>query len=108
MADYLKDKFNNKDYYQGFNDFIKLGIGIYDIQTSNNGNYRVGADGRLIKNIYWVDYLVISLAITSIIVVILIYINSINNKKVIAKDYLNKSTLIVNKVSEEGIDEPEK
>lgn len=108
MADYLKDKINDGDYYQACNDFIKLGIGIYDIQTNNNGNYRVGADGKLIKNIYWLDYLVVSLAITSILVVVLIYINSINNKKAITKDYLNKSTLIVNKVSEEGIDEPEK
>ena len=108
MVDYLKDLFNNKEYYKGFNDFIKLGIGIYDIQMNNNGNYRVDADGKLVKNIYWVDYLVLSLAITSIIVVVLLYLNSINNKKVIVKDYLNKSTLIVNKVSEEGMDEPEK
>ena len=30
------------------------------------------------------------------------------NKKTITKDYLNKSTLIVNKVSDDSIDEPEK
>lgn len=108
MADYLKEKTNSKEYYQGMNDFIKLAIGIYDIQTNNNGNYRVGADGKLVKNIYWIDYLVISLAITSIVVVVLLYINSINNKKAITKDYLNKSTLIVNKVSDDSIDEPEK
>ena len=108
MVDYLKDKFKGSNYYQGFNDFIKLGIGIYDIQTNNNGNYRVGSNGELVKNIYWLDYLVVSLAITSIVVVVLLYVNSINNKKVIVKDYLDKSTLIVNKVSEESIDEPEK
>ena len=108
MVDYLKDKFNNNSYYQGSYDFIKLGKGIYDIQTNNNGNYRVGATGELVKNVYWLDYLVISLAITSIVVVVLVYVNSINNKKSIVKDYLNKSTLVVNKVSEEVINDPEK
>ena len=33
---------------------------------------------------------------------------AVNNKKAITKDYLNKSTLIVNKVSDDSIDEPEK
>lgn len=108
MVDYLKDKFNDKDYYNGTYDFIKLGKGIYDIQTNNNGNYRVNSNGELVKNIYWLDYLVISLAITSIVVVVLLYINGLNNKKIIVKDYLNKSTLIVNKVNEESIDELEK
>ncbi len=108
MVDYLKDKFKGNNYYQGFNDFIKLGIGIYDIQTNSNGNYRVGSNGELVRNVYWLDYLVVSLAITSITVVVLLYINGINNKKTIVKDYLDKSTLIVNKVSEESIDEPEK
>ncbi len=108
MVDYLKDKFKNNVKYQGFNDFIKLSMGIYDIQTNSNGNYRVDENGELVKNIYWLDYLVISLAITSIVVVVLLYMNGINNKKAIVKDYLDKSTLVVNKVSEESIDSPEK
>ena len=108
MVSYLKDKINSKEYYQGAYDFIKLGKGIYDIQTNNNGNFRVNAKGELVKNIYWFDYLVISFAITSISVVVLLYVNGLNNKKSISKDYLNKSTLIVNKISDEIIDNPEK
>lgn len=105
MADYLKELFDKSNYYEGCNDFIKLGIGIYDLQTNDIGNYRVNAKGELVKNIYWLDYLVISLAITSIVIVVLIYMSG-NNKKAVEKDYLNKSTVVVNKVSEEMIDEP--
>ena len=108
IVDHLRNRFKTNDYYQGFHDFIKLGIGIYDIQTNDNGNYRVNANGELVKNVYWLDYLVISIAITSIVVVVLIYINSLNAKKSITKDYLNKSTLVVNKVSEEIVDDIEK
>lgn len=108
MVDHIKGRFKTNSYYEGFHDFIKLGIGIYDIQTNDNGNYRVNQNGELVKNIYWLDYLIISIAITSIVVVVLIYINSLKTKKNIVKDYLNKSTLVVNKVSEEVVDNIEK
>ena len=105
--DYLRGRFKENKDYDGFYNFIKLGIGIYNIQT-DSGDYVVNADGELVKNIYWLDYLVISIAITSIAIVVLVYINGINNKKVINKDYLNKTTLVVKKVSEEIIEKPEK
>lgn len=108
MVEYLKGVVKNEDYYQAANDFIKLGIGIYDIQMSNNGNYRVNSNGKLVKNIYWLDYLVVSIAITSIVVIILLYLNDINKKEVIEKDYLNKSTIVIKKISDERVDDLEK
>lgn len=108
MVEYLRGLVKNEEYYQTANDFIKLGIGIYDIQMNNNGNYRVNSDGKLVKNIYWLDYLIISVAITSIVVIILLYLNDINKKEVIEKDYLNKSTIVIKKISDERVDDLEK
>lgn len=93
------------DYYKACDNYIKIIKGFYNIDV--NSNYRVDENGNLQKNIPWVELMVLSVTLTFIISIILLYSIGMFKKEVVVDCFDNcivKSTMKVKRVSEELID----
>lgn len=101
ITKYLNTTFNEGEYYKGFENYIKIALGFYNMQS---GASKIDEEGNVVKAVPWIDLIVFSTALTFIAIVLLMYANK--NKKVVVvnKDYLNKSTVVVNKISDELVD----
>lgn len=84
----------DKKYYDACVDYIKIVDGFY---IKSHGNYKVSSDGKLVKDIPWIECTVVSFAITFIIMVILIskYSKVFNKVDNTLKNSLNYNTMLV-------------
>lgn len=84
----------DKKYYEACIDYIKIVDGFYN---KAHGNYKVGSDGKLVKDIPWIECTIVSFAITFIIVIILVskYSNAFRRSDDSLKRSLNYNTMIV-------------
>ena len=96
---YVYQNVSDGKYDVALNDFIKIVDGFYDVDENGGGNYKVDNKGNLIMNIPWIDILVLSVALTFIIIFIFINLIKGKNKKSINTinigDKLDNSTLSV-------------
>jgi uncharacterized protein len=84
------------NYYTASLNYIKILDGFYS--KDRGGNYRVDEDGNIVKEIPWIEIVILALAITFIIVLIFIYKLTNNGKfsyKNILEEKLNSKTLMV-------------
>lgn len=84
------------EYYTGTDKYISILEGFYKLEV--NGNYRVNEDGKVVKTIPWIEMIILSVAI-SFIVLMALYYKLKDNNKIIVKDNLDgkldNSTLMV-------------
>ncbi|MCI8460544.1 MAG: TPM domain-containing protein [Bacilli bacterium] len=89
-------------YYKAVDDYIKILDGFYRM---NDGNYKVDKEGRVVKSIPWIEIVVLSVALTFIIVVILFYkLNGKKNVIINLEKNINTSTLMVRTDSDKLFD----
>ena len=67
-SEYVYKDIAGGSYYKAVDDYIKILDGFYRM---NDGNYKVDKEGRVVKSIPWIEIVVLSVALTFIIVVIL-------------------------------------
>ena len=96
MLAYIYKNVSAKNYYNACDDYVKLLKGYFNIDRG--GNYRVDEDGKLVKNIPWIE--IITLALTLTFIIVIVSITKLNsNKKVSFADTLDncidKNTLMV-------------
>jgi len=56
------------NYYDAVNNYIKIVSGFYELDR--HGDYRVNEEGEIVHNIPWVEIVILSLALTFIIVIL--------------------------------------
>ena len=97
------------EYYTGTDKYISILEGFYKLEV--NGNYKVDENGKVVKTIPWIEIVILSVAITFIVIMILYYKLKDNNK-VIVKDNLDgkldNSTLMVKLEKDELVGSSEK
>ena len=84
------------EYYEGTDKYITILEGFYKIEV--NGNYTVDENGKVVKSIPWIEIVILSVAITFIVIMILYYKLKDNNKITIKDNLdgkLDNSTLVV-------------
>ena len=96
MLAYIYKNVSAKNYYNACDDYVKLLKGYFNIDRG--GDYRVSEDGKLVKNIPWIE--IITLALTLTFIIVIVSITKLNsNKKVSFADTLDncidKNTLMV-------------
>jgi uncharacterized membrane protein YgcG len=77
---YVYKSVKEKKYYTALSDFIKIVDGFYDIDDNGGGAYKVDKKGNLIKSIPWLDIIILSIALTFVIVSIFIFLIKKRNK----------------------------
>lgn len=96
ILDYVYKDIKVGKYYSACNKYVDSLDALVDVER--NGNYRMDGNGNLIKNIPWVEIVVLSLTLTFIIIVI-IYSKAMSMKKLSYADRLDdcvdKSNLMV-------------
>ena len=101
---YVYDYVDNKKYYEATDKYLTIIDGFYKI---DNDNYYLDSDGKIVKYIPWIEIIILSIALTFIIVMIFIYRIKSNNKivnKNVLDDKLDSNTIIVSTVKDELID----
>ena len=84
----------DKNYYDACTNFIKIVDGFYN---KAHGDYKVDSSGNIVKDIPWIESIVVSFAVTFIVVVLLIsrFSNKFNKSNDSLKNCLNYDTMIV-------------
>lgn len=97
--------------YSAVEKYMGVLQGFYDLEKQSGGDdtssYEVGEDGRIVKKIPWVEIVILSVALSFVIIVVLLYRLKGKNKVVIKDNLdenLNNSTLIVKCDSDELVD----
>lgn len=97
----------NNDYYNACDNYLKLIKAFYNIDSKGSGDYRVGEDGNLEKNIPWIELIILSLALTFVVIMVMMYALGLFKKtKNIDnfESYINKKTMKVKKLDEDLVD----
>ena len=92
-------------YYSAASNFVKIIKGFYEIDR--NGDYYVGEDGSIIRNLPWTEIVILTLAI-SLIIIILCLLQIRNNNRISNKfslgSLIDNNTLTVKLNSDEYIE----
>ncbi len=84
ILEYVHNFFENKEYFEGIDSFVKIVHSFY-IADKKGELVEINKSGEVVKSIPWVDLVVLSLAITFIIMYFLL-----KKKKEERKDYISK------------------
>lgn len=101
--EYVYKDISTGNYSKAINDYINILDGFYRID--NGGNYKVDKEGKIVKSIPWIEIIILSVTLTFIIVVLLLY--KINRKKGVVVNFekcINSDTLMVRTDSDKLID----
>ena len=71
------------NYYSATSNFVKIIKGFYDIDR--NGDYYVGEDGSIVRNLPWTEIIILALAVSFIIVILCVF--QIRNNNHISSKY---------------------
>ena len=71
LAYVYEKNLRSSDYYSACINYVKIIQGFYDVNRV--GDYRVSEDGNIVKVIPWLELVVLSLTVTFIIVMLLLY-----------------------------------
>ena len=97
ILEYVYQNIDNGKYYDALCDYVKIVDGFYDIDDS--GSYKVDDFGNLVKQIPWIEILILASTLTFVIISCFIYMikgkNKINNTSINLESNLDNSTLIV-------------
>ena len=77
ILEYVYDYIENKDYYDATSKYITIIDGFYNM---DNDKYYLGEDGKIVKYIPWIEIVILSMALSFIVVMIFIYRIKYNNK----------------------------
>lgn len=90
------------NYYQAVDDYVMILDGFY---RKSDGNYKVDKEGNVVKSIPWIEIVILSVALTFIIVVVLVYkLNGKRKSSINLEKNINTSTLIVRTDSDKLFD----
>lgn len=96
---YVYQNVSDGKYDVALSDFIKIVDGFYNIEENGGGAYKVDGKGNLIKNIPWIDIIILAITLSFVIVFVFIYLIKGKNKKscntINISDKLDNSTLSV-------------
>ena len=102
---YLYDNsISKKKYYEASENFVKIVDGFYD--RSSSGGYIVDKDGRIVKDIPILEIIIMSLAISFIIIVV--YIGKVHKRTTsdnsLLLNCLDKNTIMIKLKSDKLVD----
>ena len=104
ILEYVYDDIDNKKYYDATDKYLTIIKAFYDI---DNDNYYLGKDGKLVKYIPWVEIIILSIALSFIVVMLFVY-RIIHNNKIVNRNVLDNkldsNTLVVSTVKDELVD----
>lgn len=71
ILEYVHTYFENKEYFEGMDSFVKIVHSFY-IADKKGESVKINKNGEVVKSIPWIDLVVLSLAITFIIMYLLL------------------------------------
>ena len=107
---YVYKDVKQKEYYSAVDKYLSVIQGFYDLEKKTEGSsagYEVSTDGKIVKNIPWIEIVVLSVALSFVVVVILLYRlkgKNIVQNKINLDENIDKTTLIVKCEKDELVD----
>ena len=96
-----ENNLRKKEYYKACDNFVKLMIAFYNVDTKDR--YRVDPSGNVIKTVPWFELIILSLTLTFVIIMIMLYTLGVFKRKSngdVLEALVDKSTMTI-KLNEE-------
>lgn len=104
---YVYKDISTKNYYKAIDNYTVILQGFYNREEKGNGNYSINENGEFVKDIPWVEIIVLAIALTFIIIMIFIYKingnNRLNNSNYL-DNQIDKSNMIIKTMKDELVD----
>jgi len=99
ILEYVYQNIFDGKYYDALSNYIKIVDGFYNIDQKGGGSYKVDDFGNLVKQIPWIEIIILASTLTFVVVSCFIYLikgkNKINNESINLERNVDNSTMIV-------------
>ena len=102
---YIYKDLKAANYYDATSDFIDIVDGLYD-KSGNSGNYEISEKGEVVRQIPWIEIVILSIASTFIVVILFVFKIRKNNRlsnKDILSNKIDQRTLMFKTETDEYV-----